>query len=595
MDYNCAVRRYNSGTLRVRGRGAHFFVVGFVPQSGKEDWIRTGIEKKGVLSMLIWKKGVLRIVVCLIAAVLLLVGNADAATFRVTTNADSGAGSLRQAVLDANATVELDEIQIDAGVGVIALASEVNISSPLKISGGGVTVKGSATRLFSVTGGTVGFDRITFTGGKSFSGNGGAVNIEGAAKADFVNCTFFDNDAALKGGAVCVASTQPDATTFLNCTVAGNSAENGGGVATVRGITVFSGTIVVGNIERGALPKGADVYAEASGTVSNTGSYNVVGHTNMPGSFGAAQGNHASVSSADVFGKRPLALTAVDKVQVLKLSSLSGNVARDLIPMDSVLKFPKEDERGARRPQLLGLDAGALELSPVPVASVDLKGSSYIQLGTTERYTVAVHPDDATRDIGTYKDGIEWSVSDAGVISVDASGGVTALRTGNAVLFARVHGWDAAGNTTVSPMVSLKIRVGTTPLPAPKVKLEALGDRSMTLGTTQRLQPTVRVTLLDEPSDIPYSLSAFSSSPAVADAEVLPDGKSILLTAKALGKCPITVTATAENGAGPASDSQTFILTVSDKSSGKGGGGCDAGWSGLTLALAALFLLRRKA
>ena len=129
MDYNCAVRRYNSGTLRVRGRGAHF-----------EDWIRTGIEKKGVLSMSIWKKGVLRIVVCLIAAVLLLVGNADAATFRVTTNADSGAGSLRQAVLDANATVELDEIQIDAGVGVIALASQVNISSPLKISGGCVTV-----------------------------------------------------------------------------------------------------------------------------------------------------------------------------------------------------------------------------------------------------------------------------------------------------------------------------------------------------------------------------------------------------------------------------------------------------------------------
>ena len=35
--------------------------------------------------------------------------------------------------------------------------------------------------------GTVKFDRLTFTGGKAFSGNGGAVNIEGAAKADFVN------------------------------------------------------------------------------------------------------------------------------------------------------------------------------------------------------------------------------------------------------------------------------------------------------------------------------------------------------------------------------------------------------------------------
>ena len=543
--------------------------------------------------MLIRKKCVLRVVVCLIAAVLLLAGNSDAATFRVTTNADSGSGSLRQAVLDANAAAGRDEIQIDAGVGVITLASEVNISEALMIRGGGVTVKGSSTRLFSVTGGTAGFDRITFTGGKSFSSNGGAVNIDGAAKADFVNCTFFDNDAGSRGGAVYISSTQPDATTFLNCTVAGNSAENGGGVAVVRGTASFSGTIVTGNIERGALPKGADVYAEGSGIVSNTGSYNIVGYTNVSGSFGSAQGNHTSVSSADVFGEKPLALTAVDKVQVLKLSSLSGNVARDLIPTGSV-SFPNEDERGARRPQLLGLDAGAFELSPVPVVSTDLKGSPYIQLGTTERYTVAVHPDDVTRDVRTYKDGIEWSVSDAGVISVDASGVVSAQRTGSAVLFAKVHGWDAAGNMTVSPTVSLKIRVGATPLPAPKVKLEALGEHSMTLGATQRIQPIVHVTLLDEPAAIPYSLSAFSSSPDVAGAEVLPDGKSILLTAKALGKCPITVTASATNDAGPASDSQTFILTVTDKNSGKGGGGCDAGFSGLALFAAGFWVLRRR-
>ena len=117
----------------------------------------------------------------------------------------------------------------------------------------------------------------------------------------------------------------------------------------------------------------------------------------------------------------------------------------------------------------------------------------------------------------------------------------------------------------------------------------------MMLGTTQRIQPTVRVTLLDEPSDIPYSLSVFSSSPDVADAVVLPDSKSILLTAKAIGKCPITVTASATNGAGTGSDSHTFIMTVADrgKRSGKGGG-CDAIMGGMTLALAAVFLLRRK-
>ena len=116
----------------------------------------------------------------------------------------------------------------------------------------------------------------------------------------------------------------------------------------------------------------------------------------------------------------------------------------------------------------------------------------------------------------------------------------------------------------------------------------------MTLGATQRIQPIVHVTLLDEPAAIPYSLSAFSSSPDVAGAEVLPDGKSILLTAKALGKCPITVTASATNDAGPASDSQTFILTVTDKNSGKGGGGCNAGFSGLALFAAGFWGLRRR-
>ena len=84
--------------------------------------------------------------------------------------------------------------------------------------------------------------------------------------------------------------------------VAGNSAENDGDIAVVRGTASFSGTIVTGNTERGALPQGADIYSDVNGTIANTGSYNIVGYTNVSGSFGLAQGNHTSVSSADVFG-----------------------------------------------------------------------------------------------------------------------------------------------------------------------------------------------------------------------------------------------------------------------------------------------------
>ena len=534
-------------------------------------------------------------------AVLLTVGwagDAKAATLTVTTGADKGEGSLRQAVLDANATAGLDEIQIDAGVRVITLASEVNISSPIMIRGGGVTVKGSVTRLFSVTGGTAGFDRITFTGGNALSGGGGAVNIDGPAKADFVNCTFFDNGASADGGAVCVASSSLDATTFLNCTIAGNSAMNGGGVAVLKGTTLFTGSIVTGNTERGALPQRADIYGNSDGGgVINAGRYNVIGHTNLPASFPSASewGNYALVGSADVFqAANPLALTTVDGAQVLKLSSLSANVALDRIPTGSA-GFPKEDERGGKRPQLLGLDAGAFELSPVPVASVDLTGSPYIQLGHTESYSVAVHPSDATRDTRLYKDGIEWFVSDPSVISVDRSGVVSALRTGDAILYAQAHGWDASGNAISTSSVSLGIRVGVTPLPVPEVTLKPLNDLTVGLGATQTIRPEVVVSLAGVPAAMDYRLSAFSSNTGVASADVSADGKSVVLAGRALGTAQITVTAKASNRLGSGvSDPVTFALTVSDKRSSGGGGGCDAGVSGLALAFVGAFLISRR-
>ena len=68
---------------------------------------------------------------------------AMAATFTVTTTADSGAGSLRQAILDANANAGLDTIAFNVsgagctgGVCTITPASQLpTISSPVLIDG----------------------------------------------------------------------------------------------------------------------------------------------------------------------------------------------------------------------------------------------------------------------------------------------------------------------------------------------------------------------------------------------------------------------------------------------------------------------------
>lgn len=81
--------------------------------------------------------------------------SAHAATFNVPTTADAGVGSLRQAVLDANATTDDDTITFGVS-GPITLTSGqliINNSGSLAINGpaAGVAISGNnASRIFNV-------------------------------------------------------------------------------------------------------------------------------------------------------------------------------------------------------------------------------------------------------------------------------------------------------------------------------------------------------------------------------------------------------------------------------------------------------------
>src|SRR5215468_6049300 len=70
---------------------------------------------------------------------LLLASIGSASTFTVTNTNDSGAGSLRQAILDANANAGLDTIAFNipgAGVHTITPASSLDpLSGPVLIDG----------------------------------------------------------------------------------------------------------------------------------------------------------------------------------------------------------------------------------------------------------------------------------------------------------------------------------------------------------------------------------------------------------------------------------------------------------------------------
>src|SRR5262245_35837538 len=107
-------------------------------------------------------------------------------TFTVLNLADGDPGSLRQAVLDANALPGADVIDFAPGLnGTIALSSgQLNITDALTIDGPGadvLAVSGSdVSRVFRIGSGvTVAIDDLTITHGRADNG-GGILNAGGS-------------------------------------------------------------------------------------------------------------------------------------------------------------------------------------------------------------------------------------------------------------------------------------------------------------------------------------------------------------------------------------------------------------------------------
>src|SRR5688572_7339484 len=119
------------------------------------------------------------VVSAVLAAMVVLGSPAQAATFTVSNTDDSDAGSLRQAVLDANATPGADTIDFSV-TGTITLTSgQLTVTDDLTIDGPGaasLTVSGNnTTRVMQVAGATLYLDGLTVANGHANAG-GGIVN-----------------------------------------------------------------------------------------------------------------------------------------------------------------------------------------------------------------------------------------------------------------------------------------------------------------------------------------------------------------------------------------------------------------------------------
>lgn len=218
------------------------------------------------------------------------------AVFSVTSAADSGAGSLRQAIADANVAAGSDTIQFDAALssGTINLGGlALAITDALEIQGPGATLltiqASNGSRAFensalsrisglTITGGSesaiyntgsLTLDGVTISGNSSSDVGGGIHNDAGTLEV--LNSSVTNNEAATSGGGIGIsggsvtltnsvisgnvstvsgggiALSSATVVTITNSTISGNFAFSGGGLAISQGTMIVTGTTISGN------------------------------------------------------------------------------------------------------------------------------------------------------------------------------------------------------------------------------------------------------------------------------------------------------------------------------------------------------------
>ena len=311
----------------------------------------------------------------------------SAVILTVTNLNDSGADSLRQAIIDA---VAGDTIEFGI-TGTITLTSGLlSINKDLTITGpgaGSLTIDGNASsRIFNVgSGATVSISGLTLTNGNSSAisnfdgtltlnnvtvsgnsaGQGGGINNHlGMLTLNNSTVSGNSNDCGVGGGGITVA-LEPGTLTLNNSTVSGNSSSCGGGIyfggATMR----IKNTIIAGN----SAPAAPDCF----GSPTSLG-YNLIGNDTGCG-FTAAAGDLVGDSANPI---DPVLGPLQDnggptETHALLLASPTDSPAIDAIPVadcvDTSGNPVTADQRGVSRPQGPACDIGAYELEVGPINS----------------------------------------------------------------------------------------------------------------------------------------------------------------------------------------------------------------------------------
>ena len=193
-------------------------------------------QMKTLMSQRIFNSNTCRILfaTCL-SALCLAALSAEAATITVINTADSGPGSLRQALADAN---NEDTINFDSSLNgqTIRLTSgELVVNRIVSINGPGLNNlavdANYASRVFHVSGGaSVTISGLSITNGFASGLYGGGIYNDHSTLS-VINCALSGNSANDAGGIYNDGASGGSATLYvLNCTLSGNGAPVAGGI-----------------------------------------------------------------------------------------------------------------------------------------------------------------------------------------------------------------------------------------------------------------------------------------------------------------------------------------------------------------------------
>ena len=316
-------------------------------------------------------------------------------TIIVTNNADSGAGSLREAIDQAQ---DGDTITFaDSVASPIGLATPIQISKGLTIAGPGadvltvsgnnvtgvfyisssapVTIDGLTIRDGSTDYGAAIYNfspltiiNSTISGNTASSGGGGIYN---GGALTIANSTISDNSAGtIGGGGIYSFST----VTITNSTISGNTASgSGGGIYNGGSLTIANSTIF-GNAASsgggGILDVGSSVNLTATIMANNAPGNNCVGFITSGGYNLSSDATCFNAGGTDMLVTDPLLDDLDDNGGPTATHALlDGSPAIDAFPVEActaALGVDPVDQRGINRPMLGACDIGAFELTSPP-------------------------------------------------------------------------------------------------------------------------------------------------------------------------------------------------------------------------------------